>query len=249
MFTVGEYSYYITDEAKHEVVICDGPYLGIVPAQVEFENNVYTVVGSNMRRKWDDFFLDDTINHLGHSALFNHYYRSFTIPRDLQFYGYIPFPTADFFQSNSERFAVENGLVIDKKFKRVVQCIDRYAQSIVVPDGIKEIHAGAFCTCKLTSVHLPTGLKRIGMDAFYACRNLKSITIPASVEVLEAYAFYECIELTDIFVRGSKLKMEEYCAKGLSDECNLHLGPENLHLWESLSQYDKRRFKLAFHPM
>ena len=52
-----------------------------------------------------------------------------------------------------------------------------------------------------------TDLKEIGINAFYGCTQLESITIPKSVEILEDKCFSECKNLKSIiFEENSKLK-------------------------------------------
>lgn len=52
----------------------------------------------------------------------------------------------------------------------------------------------------IQTVILPTNLKAIGEQAFYACFNLNSVTIPASVISIGAEAYYNCKSLVDITV-------------------------------------------------
>ena len=60
---------------------------------------------------------------------------------------------------------------------------------------------------KITSVKFEgSNLKTIGKEAFYACSNIKTISIPASVTTIEEYAFIQCTGLTSItFAENSAL--------------------------------------------
>ncbi len=44
------------------------------------------------------------------------------------------------------------------------------------------------------------GVTNIGVDAFYNCASLKSVTIPASVASIDEYAFYYCTSLTSLTI-------------------------------------------------
>jgi hypothetical protein len=85
--------------------------------------------------------------------------------------------------------------------------------SIVIPEGITEIGddwpdgggsgGGAFGRCiALTSVTLPSTIKKIGSKAFSGCSALTTITIPDTVEAIEMSNYYSsspfngCTKLT-----------------------------------------------------
>ena len=67
-----------------------------------------------------------------------------------------------------------------------------------VPDGIAKIGAGAFKNSGVTEVTLPEGLITIGDDAFYRCKDLKTVNIPGSVRYIEFQAFSGCGSLESV---------------------------------------------------
>lgn len=70
-------------------------------------------------------------------------------------------------------------------------------KSIVIPEGVTEIHDDAFCRCcTLTSVQLPESLRYIGPRAFLMCTNLKELRI-FHPEYLGKAAFMGCKGLAD----------------------------------------------------
>ena len=54
------------------------------------------------------------------------------------------------------------------------------------------------------NTYIPDTVTAIDNNAFYACRNLKSINIPASVTSIGYYAFNHCFDLTDVYYSGSQ---------------------------------------------
>ena len=66
---------------------------------------------------------------------------------------------------------------------------------------VTEIDSYAFYYDHVTSVTLPTTLKKIGFRAFYHS-NLTSITLPASVTYVDQYAFSYCLSLNSVTING-----------------------------------------------
>ncbi len=59
---------------------------------------------------------------------------------------------------------------------------------------------------RLRQINLPTGLKHIGLNAFYDCHNLTEISIPEGVTSIGANAFYNNVRLSSvIFSNNAKL--------------------------------------------
>ncbi|MGI6689323.1 MAG: leucine-rich repeat domain-containing protein [Christensenellales bacterium] len=96
------------------------------------------------------------------------------------------------------RFALVDGMLIDKSSKRLV-CYPygSRTETCVVPEGILHIGNRAFSWCdSLTGITLPKGLQSIGDGAFSSCNNLTSLNIPASVITIRSDAFDNCPLLT-----------------------------------------------------
>ncbi len=99
---------------------------------------------------------------------------------------------------------------------------DTEITDLVVPEGVKSIHAGSFYFLKsLKSVSIPSSVESIGKEAFWLCQNmeevnmakgvktigewsfasvnsLKSISIPNSVETIGDWAFFSCNQLQKV---------------------------------------------------
>lgn len=69
----------------------------------------------------------------------------------------------------------------------------------VIPTGVSKIGAEAFRNCNnLESVTVPKGVTEVGDRAFYYCSNLTSIKIPYTVEKIGAEAFCGCKKLKSV---------------------------------------------------
>jgi hypothetical protein len=70
-----------------------------------------------------------------------------------------------------------------------------------------ELPAGSFGAMALTSVTLPSSLKRIGKGAFAACNQLTSVTLPATLDSIGDYAFAACSALETVTLPASVVKV------------------------------------------
>jgi len=63
--------------------------------------------------------------------------------------------------------------------------------TVVLPEGVQRIEAGAFAFSIVSSVTLPSTLQYIGASAFLVCQNLKQVTLPAGLTELGEAAFWK----------------------------------------------------------
>ena len=92
----------------------------------------------------------------------------------------------------------------------VIASATKYSGNIIIPEtftygsktySVTEIGLDAFAQCTgLTSVSLPSTLKKIGMS-FNNCTGLTAITIPGNVSSIDAYAFMNCSNLKTIYCK------------------------------------------------
>lgn len=61
-----------------------------------------------------------------------------------------------------------------------------------IPASVEQIGNKAFAGTPIKTLPEMPGLKRIGGEAFYGCKNLKKLTIPETVEYIGGGAFYGC---------------------------------------------------------
>lgn len=73
--------------------------------------------------------------------------------------------------------------------------------TFIIPSGITKIGDDAFKYCKnLIDIIIPESVREIGCRAFEYCTNLKSITISKSVKKIGYGAFADCTKLIDIAI-------------------------------------------------
>ena len=72
--------------------------------------------------------------------------------------------------------------------------------SVTIPTTVKKIGEGAFASSGLTSVVIPAGVDTIESNLFLWCENLTSVTLPASVKTFEYGIFWGCKSLKSLTV-------------------------------------------------
>lgn len=78
--------------------------------------------------------------------------------------------------------------------------------SIILPDGLEEIGFKAMCSTGITTMTIPSSVKRIEPYAFYECRSLHSIKFENEMDTLPAHILENTIGLREIvFPRGLKV--------------------------------------------
>lgn len=76
--------------------------------------------------------------------------------------------------------------------------------SIIVPEGVTEICAGAFMSCvSLKDISLPSTLEKLGDNAFWGCVSLESVVLPDGITNIEADTFWGCTALKDVTIPAS----------------------------------------------
>lgn len=70
--------------------------------------------------------------------------------------------------------------------------------------NVRIIEDGAFGECiRLTSVYVPSSVKKIGSSAFQGCRMLASVTLSSGLKSIDYYVFGGCASLTKIVLPNS----------------------------------------------
>ncbi len=100
----------------------------------------------------------------------------------------------------NKTFTAKNNCLIEIETKTLIKgCLT----SVIPDDGSVEIIGmNAFSLFPIESMVIPEGIKEIGYGAFHACIKLKSITLPSSLEVMSSGAFEYCDGLEYVDLNG-----------------------------------------------
>ncbi|MBQ3135871.1 MAG: leucine-rich repeat domain-containing protein [Clostridia bacterium] len=74
---------------------------------------------------------------------------------------------------------------------------------VVIQNGVTAISAYAFSNSQVTTISIPSSVKKIGKCAFYETYALKNVIIPYGVETIGDYAFHYCVSLEKIVLPDS----------------------------------------------
>ncbi len=148
----------------------------IIPKQVDFENNCYTVNGIKDRA------FENTQSLI-----------SIIIPASVQYIGYDAFAGC----STLSVVNLPSGITTIKP-RSFSGCSS--LKSIIIPESVESIGEDAFRGCGITSISIPDGVTYIGYRAFEDCNNLSSISIPRGITSLEGGVFSGCSSLSSIYI-------------------------------------------------
>lgn len=79
-----------------------------------------------------------------------------------------------------------------------------------IPASVEQIGNRAFAYTQIKALPEMPGLKRIGGEAFYGCKNLKKLTIPETVEYIGGGAFYGCSNIWSLTYNAINAECESF---------------------------------------
>ena len=150
------------------------------------------------------YTLPSKLETIGNSVFYNNKVKNFVIPASVKTIGDSAFyggstTTSITFEPESQLTSIGENCFYNNNNTALT--------SIVLPDTVTSIGAGAFQGCnKLTGFTLPSKLESISDKTFMSCTKLATISIPATVKTIGAQAFSGCTALTSVeFAEDSAL--------------------------------------------
>lgn len=112
---------------------------------------------------------------------------------------------------NNSSYTSVDGVLFDKDQKKLVWYPSTRTGSYTVPSGVEEMGFDAFNGSQLSTLILPEGLKKLGCQAIYNCRNLTDVIIPASVTFIDGPStnFRYCTNMQNIYVADGNTVYED----------------------------------------
>lgn len=110
----------------------------------------------------------------------------------------------------NQNYCDQDGVLFNKKKTELIRVPEGLSEAYKIPSGVKTIGVGAFYECiGLTSITIPSSVETIGVSAFNGCSELTSIKIPSKVKNLDYHTFASCSKLTSIKIPSSVTSIEE----------------------------------------
>jgi len=106
--------------------------------------------------------------------------------------------------AENPNYCAEEGILYDKRQKRLIQCPMKKTGEVVVPDFVVEICTYAFHKCTgVWSVILPNSVRIIGDKSFDNNDNLVEVTMGTGVQTVGHQAFDQCKNLKNIYCQAA----------------------------------------------
>ena len=122
----------------------------------------------------------------------------------------------------------EFGVKYSKDGRRLLKGAYTSIKEYAVREGTKVICDEAFSWCrKLTSINIPSSVKKIGKGAFWRCISLTSINIPDSVTEIGEMAFRLCVSLTSINIPDSVTEIGNGAFSAAGNLTQITVHPDN----------------------
>ncbi len=158
---------------------------------------------------------------------------------------------------NNKKYLSDNGVLFNKHKTEMIACPGNKKDKYIIPDGITDIAAYAFCGCRhitvivipdsvtniggstffncssLTSINIPLGVTSIGVGEFWGCSSLTNINIPSGVTSIGNYAFNECSSLKSINFPNSITSIGNHAFEGCNSLTSISIpsGVTNISDW------------------
>lgn len=133
----------------------------------------------------------------------------------------------------NKEFQSIDGIIYSADGKTLICCPLERTGKIVVPEGVEEISNDAFDECKISEIHFPSTLKKIGVNAVHGIRSLKKVVIPEGVVQIKRNAFFES-GLETVVLPDSLLAVGRQAFGSCPIKC--------LDIPESLCEIERRAF-------
>ena len=173
-------------------------FSGFYVTEYTIPNGVTTIAPNAFTApRLQNVLIPNTVINIGDFAFYFCSKLYITIPSSVKYIGESAFCGVRQIKSENDNFVVDSqGVLIDKKNKKILYAPPTLYGNYNIPEGIEIIGAGAFCSLNnLYSVTIPSSVITIAEGSFMSCKNLEEIKISNNVINIGRYAFSGCKKL------------------------------------------------------
>jgi hypothetical protein len=106
--------------------------------------------------------------------------------------------------ASNPNYSSGDGVLYNKTKSKLIQCPMSKSGSFIIPSTVTSVGMNSFYNCsELTSVTIPATVTTIQQSAFGYCKSLLSINIPSSVISIESSVLNHCSSLSTLLVEWS----------------------------------------------
>ena len=111
---------------------------------------------------------------------------------------------------SNHHFSIENSILYSENKNILYFTINKSLENIVIPASVTTLGEKCFSESKLTSIIIPSNVKRIENNAFSSCKNLISVTFLGSLDYIGSGIFSDCNNLEFINFPYSSMIVNSY---------------------------------------
>ena len=160
--------------------------------------------------------LPDSLTYIGRSAFYGAQVMGLEIPSSCKYIGDYAFYGARYLGSEVNFYSVsETGETTKTDTKRFY---------LTLSEGIEYIGSRAFFGTGIIDLVIPDSVTEIGIRAFYACKNLKTVSIGSGLAEIPDFAFYGCTNLEEVHLSNGTRTIGKQAFQNCSALTTLDLG-------------------------
>ena len=170
--------------------------------------------------------IPDSTKYIGIRALYNTAYLSYlTLPKDLEYIGFLALPRNKSIYTNSTRFLIKNNCLIDNQENKLIEGLKNTSNYIYnIPDSITTLGQQCFRECnKIQEIVIPDTVNQVEGGIFNSCTSLSSVTLSKNITTLSEGFFAGCTALTNFVIPDTILEIGEAVFNGCTNLTSITL--------------------------
>lgn len=112
---------------------------------------------------------------------------------------------------------------------------------------VKEIGAYAFCNSGIETLTVSEGIETVGLDAFYNCQSLTSVTLPKSLRSIAPGMFRYCTNLSKVNFHNETEVLGEYMFYGCRSLKSVRIPPSVIYVPRGAFAYCENLYVVYFY--